>query len=179
MSTSTETQTDKLSRFMARQEILEVLARYARGVDRADGELLLSCYHEGAIEEHGSTYCGPAREYVEGAVERLKLMGPLAHYLCSTHVEFDGDVAWAETYVLTFARVGEGEASTDTFTGGRLHDKFECRGGEWKITHRRMAFDWNRDMDTREDWCAGLFDPSHPKFHLGVKGFADLSYQRD
>lgn len=178
MMTQSEEQADKFARFLARQEILEVLARYARGVDRADGELLRSCYHEGAIEEHGSTYSGPAKEYIDGALERLPLMGPLAHYLGSSHMEFDGDVAWVETYVLTFARVGEGEAATDTLTGGRLHDKFERRGGEWRITHRRMAFDWNRDMDTREGWCAGLFDPAHPRFHLGVKGSGDLSYQR-
>ena len=31
--------------------------------------------------------------------------------------------------------------SWDTFTGGRLHDKFERRNGEWKIAHRRTVFD--------------------------------------
>ena len=31
-----------------RQEIHDVLARYCRGVDRADPELLRSVYHEGA-----------------------------------------------------------------------------------------------------------------------------------
>ena len=56
MTTQSEEQAEKFARLLARQEILEVLARYARGVDRADGELLRSCYHEGAMEEHGSTY---------------------------------------------------------------------------------------------------------------------------
>ena len=74
----------RLAEFVARQEILTVLARYARGVDRADAQLLRSCYHPGAIEEHGTTYSGPADEYITGAMERLELMGPMAHYLCSS-----------------------------------------------------------------------------------------------
>jgi hypothetical protein len=35
----------RLERALATQEIRDVLARYARGVDRADGPLLKSCYH--------------------------------------------------------------------------------------------------------------------------------------
>lgn len=170
---------DKLARFMARQEILEVLARYARGVDRADAELLASCYHDDATEEHGTTYSGPARDYVAGAVERIRLMGPMAHYLTSSHIEFDGDTAWVETYVLTFARLtGEEGSAIDTLTGGRLCDRFERRNGAWRIAHRRMTFDWNRDMASNEGWCRGLFDAADPRFHRGTKSRDDLSYQR-
>ncbi len=169
---------EKLATMMARQEILAVLARYARGVDRADGALLASCYHDDAIEEHGTTFSGPASEYIAGAMERLKLMGPLAHYLGSSHIEFDGDTAWVETYVLTFARLAGEEGDTDTLTGGRLCDRFELRGGEWRIAHRKMTFDWNHDVPSNEGWCRGLFDATDPRFHRGSKDRDDLSYQR-
>lgn len=169
---------DKLARLMARQEILEVLARYARGVDRADADLLASCYHEDAIEEHGTTYSGPASEYIAGAIGRLQLMGPMAHYLTSSHIDFDGDTAWVETYVLTFARFAGEAGATDTLTGGRLCDRFERRDGEWRIAHRRMTFDWNRDMASNEGWCRGMFDASDPRFLRGSKNTDDLSYQR-
>lgn len=185
---------NKLQEFMARQEIHEVLARYARGVDRADGELLSSCYFDDAIEEHGTNYNGPALEYVRGAIERLKLMGPMAHYLCNTHIEFkktagEGDrgtatapplrTAWVETYVLTFARFPDADGElVDTFTGGRLCDRFECRDGVWRIAHRRMTFDWNRDVASSEGWCLGMFDTAHPQFHAGSKDREDLSYER-
>ena len=158
--------------------IAQVLARYARGVDRADAQLLRSCYHPGAIEEHGTTYSGPADEYITGAMERLKLMGPMAHYLCSSHIEFDGDTAWVETYVLTFARMAAEDGDTDTLTGGRLCDRFELRDGEWRIAHRRITFDWNRDVSTSEGWCNGLFDAQDPRFLRGSKNREDLSYQR-
>jgi ketosteroid isomerase-like protein len=164
----------RLERALARDEIREVLSRYARGVDRADAELLLSCYHADAIEEHGGNYTGNAFAYIAGAVPRIRLMGAMQHLLGSTHIEFDGDVAFVETYVWTFARF----ATTDTFTGGRLVDRFERRDGHWKIAHRRTVFDWNRDTPSAEGWCTGLFDPAKPGMHKGRKDTDDLSYDR-
>ena len=76
---------------LAKQDIQDVMARYARGVDRADGPLLHSCYWDDAIEEHGSSYSGPARPYVDGAVQRLMKTGTICHYVCNMHVELDGD----------------------------------------------------------------------------------------
>src|SRR5512145_3418401 len=92
----------RLERLLARDEIHAVLARYARGVDRADAELLKSCYHADAIEEHGGNYTGNAHEYVDGAVPRIRQMGPMQHLLGSSYIEIEGGVAWVETYVWTF-----------------------------------------------------------------------------
>jgi len=164
---------------LAKQDILDVLARYARGVDRADGDLLKSCYHSDAIEEHGSSYSGPAHAYVDGAMERMKaLKHPMAHYLCQSHVEREGDVAFVETYVITFARFEKDGEPWDTLTGGRLFDKFERRDGVWKIAHRKMTLDWNRDAPMQEGWCLGMFDPNHPDMHIGQRGTGDLTYSR-
>jgi hypothetical protein len=164
----------RLERMLARDEIHAVIARYARGVDRADAALLKSCYHPDAIEEHGGNYSGNAFAYVDGAVPRIRLMGAMQHLVGTSHIEFEGDVAWVETYLWTFARFG----ATDTFTGGRLIDRFERRRGEWKIAHRRTVFDWNRDTPSSEGWCTGLFDPAKPGMHLGRKDEDDLSYDR-
>ncbi len=94
---------ERLERMLSRNEIHEVLARYARGVDHADAELLKSCYHPDAIEEHGNFTGGNAFAYVDGAVPRIRLMGAMQHLLGSSHIDFDGDVAWVETYLWTFA----------------------------------------------------------------------------
>ena len=37
-----------------RQAIVDCIHRYARGVDRADDELLRSAYHPDAVEDHGA-----------------------------------------------------------------------------------------------------------------------------
>jgi hypothetical protein len=178
MSENTAIDTRQLADMLARQQIQDTLARYARGVDRADRELLESCYHADAIEEHGPNYSGPALEYIAGAIERLHQMGSMAHYLCQSHIELEGDIAWVETYVITFARFDGDDGPVDTFTGGRICDRFERRSGEWRIAHRRLAFDWNRDDLSSEGWCLGMFDTSAPGFHPGCKGRDDLSYQR-
>lgn len=170
---------EKLDRLFAKEEIRDVLMRYGRGVDRADAELLKSCYHTDAVEEHGSTYAGPAHAYIEGAVPRIMKMGTLAHYICNIHIDLVGsDKAYVESYLLTFARFQKDNGSFDTFTGGRIVDRFERRGGEWKIGHRKMAFDWNYDTPTNQAWCQGLFKPDDPRMVMGQKGKSDLSYSR-
>lgn len=168
----------RLENMMSKMEIQEVLMRYGRGVDRADEDLLKSCYHPNAIEEHGSAYAGPAFAYIEGAVGRIRKMGTMAHYICNIHIDLDGELAYAEAYVLTFARFDRDGESFDTLTGGRIVDRFERRSGEWKIAHRKMTFDWNRDMPSNEGWCLGMFDPADPKMTFGSKDKDDLSYQR-
>ncbi len=170
--------TNTLKTLLARQDIADVMARYARGVDRADGELLHSCYWDDAIEEHGSSYSGPARQYVDGAISRLGKTGTICHYVCQSHVELEGDTAWVETYLLTFARFLKDEQPWDTLTGGRIVDKFARRSNEWRILHRKIAFDWNRDAPISEGWCLGLFKPADPRMVMGEKGYGDLSYSR-
>lgn len=167
-----------LETLIAKQDIHDCLMRYARGVDRADAALLKSCYHDDAIEEHGSTWSGPAHDYVDGAIPRLRKMGVLAHYVCNVSIELDGEQAYVESYVLTFARFQKDGQDFDTLTGGRIVDRFERRGGAWKVAHRKMAFDWNHDIASNEGWCLGFFKPGDPKMVLGRKDADDLSYAR-
>lgn len=108
----------------------------------------------------------------------MQKTGVMGHYVCNSHVEFDGEIAYAESYVITFARFEKEGEPWDTLTGGRIVDRMEKRDGEWKIAHRKIALDWNRDEPANETWCLGLFDPDHSQMVLGKKGRADFSYER-
>ncbi len=44
----------KLRELLDRDEIRQVMMRYARGLDRLDFELTRSCYWDDATEDHGS-----------------------------------------------------------------------------------------------------------------------------
>ena len=57
---------DRWARLGDEQAIRDVLARYWRGIDRRDPELVLGTYHPGAYDDHGY-YKGP----VEGFVDSL------------------------------------------------------------------------------------------------------------
>lgn len=167
---------ERIERMLARDEIREVLSRYARAVDRGDGPLLKSCYHPDAIEEHGGNYTGNAFEYVDAALPRIEKLGAMQHLLGTSHIEFDGDKASVETYLWTFLRGKNDAGDLDTFTGGRLLDKFERRDGAWKIVHRKTIFDWNRDTKSSEGWVGGMFTPGKPGMLQGSKGRKDPSY---
>lgn len=165
---------------LARVEILDVLARYVRGVDRGYGELLKSCYHANAIEEHAGNYTGNAHDYVDGAIPRILKMQVMQHLLGSSHIDFadDSASAWVETNVWTFLRLNVAGVPTDTLTGGRLFDRFEFRDDHWKIAHRKTILDWNRDAPSSEGWCNGLINFDNPGALLGSKGESDPSYKR-
>lgn len=165
---------------LARQDINDCIMRYARGIDRGDEDLLLSCYWDDAHEVHGPAYTGPAVPYVKEAAKRMRAHQPvMQHFIGNIHIEFDGsDVAWVESYILTFARFPKDGQEYDTLTGARAFDRFERRGGEWRIAHRQAVFDWNRDAPSSETWCLGLFDLDHEDMVMGQKAPHDLTYSR-
>jgi hypothetical protein len=169
---------EAIDRALAHDAIREVLARYARGIDRADGELLKACYFADAVEAHGSSFTGRAHDYVDAAMPKVRNMGVMQHLLGTSHIDLQGDVAYVETCIWTFARFERDGSLWDTFTGGRLHDRFERREGVWKIAHRRTIFDWNRDTKANEGWCLGYIDPRHPGVLQGRKDRSDPSYER-
>lgn len=165
---------------IARQDIHDCVMRYARGIDRGDADLLISCYWEDAHEIHGPAYNGPAVPYLREAAARMQANKPvMQHFIGNVHIDFESaDLAWVESYILTFARFAKKGQEYDTLTGARAHDRFERRDGEWRIARREAVFDWNSDRPSSESWCLGLFDTAHPDMVMGAKAPADLTYKR-
>ena len=57
--------TEDIEAAVAKLEIQEALARYARGIDRQDVELAKSAYHPDATDEHGGPFHGNAHEVMD------------------------------------------------------------------------------------------------------------------
>lgn len=116
-----------------RQEIRECLLRYTRGVDRADKVLMASAYHPDAWDEHGvaegnpDSFCDWAIGWHGNAQSQHQ------HIITNHSVELDGDTAHGETYYLFW---GDNRQGPPTLAFGRYIDRYEKRGGEWRIAHR-------------------------------------------
>lgn len=123
-----------------RRAIDDLLARYTRGVDRLDRELLASVYHEDALDDHGC-FVGTREEFIDYVLAmHTEHHHATMHFAGSTTVEIDGATAHAETYYLFCSMNKRGQPFT--MVGGRYLDRMEKRDGEWRILHRKCLTDW-------------------------------------
>ena len=169
---------EALQQLLDRQQIEDVLTRYSRAVDRADVDLLRSCYHDDATEDHGGVFKGTARDYVDQIAAILPKAGILNHLVTNVLVEFTGaDAARVEAQILTFARMKKDGEKFDTLTLARAVDRFERRDGRWAISERRLCFEWNQEMPMRETWGRGLMVPDPALLVRGAKRPHDILYR--
>ena len=133
--------------------IRNALARYCRGVDRGDVALLKSVYHPDATDDHG-TFKGNGHDFAEYLVELMdRSTIPSQHHVTNVLIERDGERADVESYVLAFHPIPDGAGGeVHALFGGRYLDRFERRGGEWKIAERRVVMDWTRAALLGDAW---------------------------
>ena len=133
-----------LDDLLAKQEIADVIHRYARGIDRMDFDLVRSCYHPDAYDDHGSMK-GGVEEFIAGAREFLPKFVATMHFMGNMLIDLDGDVARAETYAVAYHREQLADGSgRDDIWGIRYVDRFERRNGDWLIAYRVVAQEWRR-----------------------------------
>jgi hypothetical protein len=161
-----------LQTMLDRQEILDCLTRFARGNDRFDRDLVLSCFHPGAICDYGPYVGGP-----EGLFDWADSLRPQVtctyHVLTNHSCDILGDTAHTETYLTyTVCRLD----GTIWQANGRYLDRLERRNGEWKILFRRCIVEAAGTVTTCALPFEGVADlhkngrPTHDR--------TDPSYQR-
>lgn len=134
----------QLERLIARQEIADVIYRYARGIDRMDFDLVRGCYHPDAYDDHGA-FKGSVDEFLAAAAPFLARWTATQHFMGNMLIEIDGEQARAETYAVAYHRREDGHGNgKDDVMGIRYVDRFERRHGAWKIAYRVVATEWRR-----------------------------------
>jgi SnoaL-like domain len=135
---------------LAKQEITEVLHRIARGTDRGDVELFASGFHEDGEDYHGLAN-GPVANILATLGRSTLLL--TQHALSNVTIELDGDVARVESLFTSFhqRRDEEGQLWEETLRG-RYLDRFERRGGAWKIARRVVVWDASRVEPAAASW---------------------------
>src|SRR4051812_49257879 len=68
-----------VSRLRDESEIRAVVARYARGMDRGDHDLVRSCYHADATDAHGD-FNGDIESFLAYAAQFVDAMESMTHH---------------------------------------------------------------------------------------------------
>ncbi len=148
-----------------------MLVRYCRGVDRRDPERIRSAYHPDAYDDHGA-YQGGLDGFL-AFVERevWSRFRTTMHKLGQALIEIEGDMASAETYAVCHHVIAEGGRDVaDSVMGIRYLDRFERRGGAWRIARRELRWEWIRTdrLDVLDEgWTLGRVDDRDPVFLAG------------
>jgi len=163
----------RLEHLLQRQDILDCLIRFSRGMDRFDRELFLSAFHPDAIIAAGEFVGGPVALFDWASALHDHGQSATHHNLLNHSCELDGDVAHTETYYLF---VGRNRDDTNWIAGGRYVDRLERRDGAWKIALRCNAIEWSGMVPTMAIPFAEVPD-------INLNGAAsrdkqDISYRR-
>jgi hypothetical protein len=139
-----------LQALMTRAEIQDAMARYARGVDRGDWELVRRAYYPDAYDDHGE-YKGDIDGLILWLKQRFADAENGMHFLGNCLIEFASPtLALVETSFISQRlrqpALGEdadaelGDAMCRQ-SGGRYVDRFERRQDEWLVAHRTVVLD--------------------------------------
>lgn len=163
---------DKLEQLLARAEIQDCMARYARGVDRRDWAAVRATYHDDAVDDHGA-FSGPVDTFIDWVSKRQESVPAATHFLGNSLIEFvDDNTAAVETYYIATQRIPllDRAVDLDVEVLGRYVDLFEKRDGAWKVQQRRVVYDTSRTRGatnrTRNLGSVGSRDSSDPIYAL-------------
>jgi hypothetical protein len=165
---------DELNGFLDREKIRDVLARLARGEDRRDAEAINACHWPDAVSDYG-VFKGDFPAYLAWVVPGSPAIPVTQHVLGQSLIELAGETARVETHVLSYHRVNMGEEERDVVIGGRYLDRMKKRGGQWRIAHRTMLYDWYQDFGRSIDWSKGVMGLPFSAGHFPGRAVGDYS----
>jgi len=142
----------RAAQWLDKLDCQELVMKLARGIDRCDAELISSAFWPDATDDHG-IFEGAAKDFVPWVLAVLKGMERTSHQICNVLVDVRGERAFGESYFVAYHRIVEGGAERDMIAAGRYLDRFEKRGGEWRIVHRQAVYDYTTQQPASDaDW---------------------------
>ena len=163
----------ELRNLLVKERLHELEIAYCRAVDRRDEALLRSIFFEDAVEEHGQMYRGPASDFVRWVIEDfLPQYESTAHYVLNEWYQVRGERAEGETYRISHHRHRRDGEPTETIAACRTFNRYECRGGTWRISYRGVARDWITQRPIDQTLYQGKFG-----MEMSRPGTGDMSYR--
>lgn len=151
------------------------LQEYCRGIDRCDEALIASVYFPDATDDHGA-FKGLGTDFARHVTIALRSrMEATQHLIADPIIDFlDATTAHVETYVHAVHRCRDSDGPYLERFGGRYVDRFECRGGDWRIADRLVVREWDVVERITPAFRAGTFtegrrDRTDPAYAPGLR----------
>jgi hypothetical protein len=153
-----------------RAALQDCVNAYARGLDRLDEPLILSAFHPDATFANGD-YTGSPAGFVTWLMGHQEGRDLVAHHQTNQGWDIADDEAHGETYFIAVIKLRD-RPVLDVM-GGRYVDRFERRGGVWRIAARVLLREWYFAGD-----AARMDEVLLTGLRIGTRDRSDVSYQR-
>ncbi|OJZ68755.1 polyketide cyclase [Mycobacterium paraffinicum] len=121
-----------------RQDIGELLVRYATGIDRRDWSLFRTVFTEDCELDYGEIGSWRGVDAVTEFMDTTHAMaGHTLHRLTNQAITVDGDSASARTYVDAVIMFGDNQSGVNAW--GFYDDDIVRAGDGWRIARRRFT----------------------------------------
>lgn len=121
-----------------RQDVAELLVRYATGIDRRDWALFRSCFTDDCVADYGEIGVWHGVDALTEWMERTHAgFGHTLHRITNEAVSARGDGVAARSYVHVIARSPDGRTGVQAH--GYYDDEIVRTLTGWKIAHRRYT----------------------------------------
>lgn len=166
---------DDLQALLERDRIRQCIIRLARGEDRRDAAMISASYWPDSVTDYG-VFAGTFAQYLAWVVPGSPALPVTQHVLGQSYIELKSStVALVETHCTSYHRVKMEKEDRDTVVGGRYLDRFENRGGDWRIARRTMLYDWYHDFGVSIDWSRGVMGLPLSAEHFSGRANGDYS----
>lgn len=155
----------------SRVEIVRGLAcRYARALDRLDGELLRSCFYDDAQIQMGEIYRGGPDGFRDVALQFMGTMVATRHVIGNVLAVGRGFECYVDAWHL-IARDGD---HYELIVRGRYLQELEERKGDWALARHSEIVDFGYERPADLNWFEGPVG-----LPRGIRGKDDRSYSLD
>lgn len=121
-----------------RQDISDLLVRYATGIDRRDWPLFRTVFTADCELDYGEIGAWSGVDAVTEFMEQAHAVaGHTLHRLTNQAIAIDGDTAVARTYVDALIMVGDSNAGVNGI--GFYDDEIVRTSAGWRIARRRFT----------------------------------------
>jgi uncharacterized protein (TIGR02246 family) len=121
-----------------RQDISDLLVRYATGIDRRDWALFRTVFTEDCELDYGEIGVWNGVDAVTDFMEQVHAMaGHTMHRLSNQEITVDGDKAAARTYIDGLIMAGDNKSGVNAI--GFYDDEIVRTDAGWRIARRRYT----------------------------------------